>query len=422
MSVAVLSLIALIIAIVISCISPKNIGILAIGLSFIVGGIIGNVKVSQIIGGFPLSLFLMLAGVTYLFGIAQVNGTIEKITQYAVKAVRGNVALLPIVLFFVAFALSAIGPGHISIIALMAPAAMILAEKVGIPPLLMALMVGNGGQAGAVSPIAPTGVIANSLAAKLGYTGLEFPFFFNTFIGHLAVSVLAYVLFGGLKLWKQQKEGTASAIASILNVKVEPFNRQQSMTVAGIVVLIILALGFKLDVGLTAFTIGAILTLLNAADENQAIKSMPWGTIMMVCGVTVLVGLMKNVGGMDLFSGIIAQFSTPYTATLVVGFIAAIISAYASTSGVILPAFMPLVPDLIAKMGGGDPLALMYTILVAGHLVDVSPLSTTGALMIGAAGPKSDKSKLFRDMLLWGFAMSVVGAGLSWLFFTVLKF
>ena len=419
MDVSVLSLIALLIAIVVSCISPKNIGIMAIGLAFIVGHVMGGIKADKIIAGFPLSLFMTLAGVTYLFGIAQVNGTIDKITKYAVKAVRGNVALLPIVLFFVAFGLSAIGPGHISIIALMAPAAMLLAEEVGINPFLMALMVGNGGQAGAVSPIAPAGVIANSLSAKIGFTGIAFPLFFNTFLGHFAVAMLAYFMFGGLKLWKQ---GSANSQASaIANIKVEAFTKQQVMTLSGIGLLMVLALGFKFDVGLTGFTIGAILTMLNAADENQAVKSMPWNTILMVCGVTVLVGLMKDVGGMKLFSNIIAQFSTPYTATLVVGFVAAIISAYASTSGVIMPAFIPLVPDLVAKMGGGDPLAIIYSIVVAGHLVDVSPLSTTGALLIGAAGPKSDKQKLFRSMLMWGFAMAVVGAVLSWLFFTVLK-
>jgi di/tricarboxylate transporter len=282
----------------------------------------------------------------------------------------------------------------------------------------MALMVGNGGQAGAVSPIAPTGVIANSLAAKLGFTGIAFPLFFNTFIGHFAVAMIGYLLFGGLKLWRQGSNNpNASAISGI---QVESFTKQQNITLVGIIGLLVLALGFKFDVGLTAFTIGAVLTMLNAADEGKAVKSMPWNTILMVCGVTILIGMMKNVGGMTLFSNIMAQFSTPYTATLVVGFIAALVSVYASTSGVILPAFIPIVPDLVTKMGGGDPLAIIYSIVLAGHLVDVSPLSTTGALLIGAAGPQTDKPALFRKMLAWGFAMAFVGAILSWLFFTVL--
>lgn len=421
MDIAVLSLIALVIALVVSCATPKNIGVLAIALAFVVGGLFGGIPTAKIVNGFPLSLFMTLIGVTYLFGIAQANETIDKITKYAVKAVGGRLALLPIVLFFVAFALASIGPGQIAIVALMAPPCMLLAEKVGISPFLMALMVGNGGQAGAVSPIAPTGIIANGLSAKIGFTGLEFQLFYYNFLGHLAVGVLAYVLFGGLALWKKGDQAISPEAREALMIKVDPLTKQQMMTLIGIGILLIAALVFKKDVGLTAFTIGAVLTLLNAADENKAIKAMPWSTILMVCGVTVLIGLMKDVGGMALFSSFIAKFSTPFTVTAVYGFVAAIISVYASTSGVILPAFIPMIPDLIKSIGGGDPLALIYTVVVAGHLVDVSPLSTTGALLIAGAGPNTDKQKLFRQMIFWGFAMSVVGAFISWLFFTVLK-
>ncbi|HYF93149.1 MAG TPA: SLC13 family permease [Symbiobacteriaceae bacterium] len=418
MSLPVISLIALIIAIVVSVLTERNIGTLALGLSLVVGYYIGGQKVASIIAGYPTSLFIMLAGVTYLFALAQVNGTLEKITKYAIKSVRGKVALLPIVLFFLAFILAAIGPGHISISALLAAPAMLLAESVGIPPLLMALVVGNGAQAGAMSPIAPTGIIANGILEKMNVTGFGFTLWMNMLVTHVAASALAYFLFGGMKLWKQKDQGQ---IESLLNIEVEPFNKQQWMTLAGIAALILGVIIFKLDVGLGAFGIGAILSLLKAADEGKAIKAMPWNTIMMVTGVTVLVSLMSKIGGMELFADIMAKFSTPFTATLVVGFIAAIISAYASTSGVILPAFLPLAPLLLDKIGGGSLLALVSTIVVAGHLTDLSPLSTTGAVFIAQAGPKTDKSKIFRDMMLWGLSMSVVGAFISWLFFTVLR-
>ena len=152
MDVPMVSLIALLIAIVVSVTTSLNIGTLAIGLSLVVGNYIGGVKIPDIIKGYPTSLFILLAGTTYLFAIAQTNGTLDKITKYAVKAVRGNVAMLPIVLFFLAFGLSAMGPGQITISALLAPPAMLLAGEVGISPLLMALVVGNGAQAGAMSP------------------------------------------------------------------------------------------------------------------------------------------------------------------------------------------------------------------------------------------------------------------------------
>ena len=417
LSVPVISLIALFIAIVVSVTTSLNIGTLAIGLSLIAGYYLGGVKIAEIVKGYPTGLFIMLAGVTYLFAIAQVNGTLEKISKYAIKAVRGNVALLPIVLFFLAFGLSSMGPGQITIAALLAAPAMLLAEEVGISPLLMALVVGNGAQAGAMSPIAPPGIISAAILAKMGITGVSGILWLNMLIAHVVVSVLAYFLFGGVKLLRTKDTGQRETLRGM---KVDPFTWQQLCTIAGIGVLIVGTVFFKLDIGLGAFMIGAILSLIKAVDEGKAIKAMPWGTIMMVTGVTVLVQLMSTVGGMDLFATIMARVSTSYTVTAVAGFMSGLISAYASTTGVILPAFLPLAPTLLAKVGGTDLMALISSIVVCGFVVDLSPLSTTGAVFIANAGPKADKTKLFRNMLIWGLSMSVVGAIVCWLAFTVL--
>ncbi len=418
LNVPAISLIALLIAIVVSVTTSLNIGTLAIGLSLVAGYYFGGVKIAEIVKGFPITLFIMLAGVTYLFAIAQTNGTLEKISKYAIKAVRGNIALLPIVLFFLAFGLSSMGPGQITISALLAAPAMLLAEQVGISPLLMALVVGNGAQAGAMSPIAPPGIISAAILGKMGITGVSGILWLNMLIAHVAVSILAYFLFGGLKLLRSKDSVQRETLR---NVQVEPFTWQQLATIAGIGVLIIGAVFFKLDIGFAAFMIGAILALIKAVDEGQAIKAMPWGTIMMVTGVTVLVQLMSTVGGMDLFASIMAKVSTPHTVTAVAGFVSGLVSAYASTTGVILPAFLPLAPNLLAKVGGTDLMALISSIIVCGFLVDLSPLSTTGAVFIANAGPKADKTRLFRNMLIWGLSMSVVGAIICWLAFTVLR-
>jgi di/tricarboxylate transporter len=411
------SLVALLIAIVVSVTTSLNIGTLAIGLSLVVGYYIGGVKVPDIIKGYPTSLFVLLAGTTYLFAIAQTNGTLDKITKYAVKTVRGNVAMLPIVLFFLAFGLSAMGPGQITISALLAPPAMLLAGEVGISPLLMALVVGNGAQAGAMSPVAPPGIISASLLGKIGITDVGMVLWMNMLIAHVAVSILAYFLFGGLKLLRTSDTGQRESLRSI---QVEPFDRSQILTIIGIFVLIAGAVLFKVDIGMAGFMIGALLSLFKCVDEGKAIKAMPWGTILMVTGVTVLVQLMSTVGGMNLFASLIAKMSTPYTVTLVAGFWSGLVSAYASTTGVILPAFLPMAKPLLEQVGGTDLMALLSSIIVCGFVVDLSPLSTTGAVFIANCPPKEDKTKLFRNMLIWGLSMSVVGAVVCWLAFTVL--
>ena len=417
MGLAELSLIALAVAVVVGIVRNVNVGPLSLAIALVIGYYIGGVKIRDLIAGYPVNVFLMLAGITYLFAIANINGTLAKLTNFAVRSVRGNVALLPIVLFIVAFVLSSMGPGAITICALMAAPCMLLASQAKIPAFLMAVMVANGTQAGNMSPIAVAGVIVKGLAQKMNLPDWSFILWMNSLVYFFAIGIGAYLLFGGLKLWKRSGPTDASAA---MKVDTEPFNREQYMTLAGIVILVIGVIFFKVDIGFFGFLIGSVLILLKAADEEKAFKAMPWGAIMMVTGVTVLISLMSKIGGMALFADIMAKQSTPGTVTLVAGFWAGLISAYASTIGVILPAFVPMAPDLLAKIGGTDLLGLLSSIILCGHVTDVSPLSTLGAIFIANATEDQDRKKLFRNMLIWGLAMTPVGAVVCWFLFTVL--
>jgi Na+/H+ antiporter NhaD/arsenite permease-like protein len=414
-----ISLIALSVAVVVGIVRNVNVGPLSMAIALVIGYYIGGVKIRDLIAGYPVNVFIMLAGITYLFAIANINGTLVKLTNYAVKGVRGNVAMLPIILFILAFALSSLGPGAITICALMAAPCMLLASQTKIPAFLMAVMVANGTQAGNMSPIAVAGVIVKGLAEKMNLPDWSFILWMNSLVYFFAIGIGAYFLFGGLKLWKQS--GAADAPAA-MQVDIEPFTRQQYLTLAGITALVIGVIFFKVDIGFFGFLIGTALILLGAADEEKVFKAMPWGAIMMVTGVTVLINLMSKIGGMDLFADIMAKQSTPFTVTLVAGFWSGLISAYASTIGVILPAFVPMAPDLLAKIGapGSDLLALLSSIILCGHVTDVSPLSTLGAIFIANATEDQDRKKLFRNMLIWGLAMTPIGAIVCWFLFTVL--
>jgi len=124
---------------------------------------------------------------------------------------------------------------------------------------------------------------------------------------------------------------------------------------------------------------------------------------------------------MDLFITMLASTSTPETVTGMTAFFTGIISIYSSTSGVVLPAFLPTVPGLVEKMGGGDALAIASSMNVGGHLVDSSPLSTLGALCLAAAPRTEDSRALFNKLMAWGISMAFVGAIVCWVFFGLLK-
>jgi di/tricarboxylate transporter len=420
MSLAVLSIVAFAVAIIISCISEINVGFLSIAFAFIIGVIFGGMRAADVAAGFPTGLFLILVGVTLFFSQANVNGTLEKIAKLSVKLARGNVGMIPVIFFFLAAGLASIGAGNIATTALLAPVAMTVAGNLRISAFLMTVCVCCGANAGALSPFAPTGVIANGLLGRIGITGQEWPVFFNNFIAEGFVGLAGYFLLGGYKLFSRHTTHRAERLDEALVGDEGPFTWKQKLTLVLIGAMVFSVAYFKIDVGMAAIIAAAIMTLCRASNEEQAVKTMPWNVILMVCGVTVLISILEKKGGMDLFTGLLARFSTETSVTGVMGFVTGLISVYSSSSGVVLPAFLPTIPGLIQKIGGGNAMAIASSVNVGAHLVDVSPLSTLGALCIANAVASEDRKALFNKLMIWGLSMSVIGALVCWVFFGLL--
>jgi Na+/H+ antiporter NhaD/arsenite permease-like protein len=419
MNLALISVLALGVCILVSCVTTLNVGVLAIAMAWIVGVYIGNIPVNTVIAGFPTPLFLTLVGVTLLFTLAQSNGTLDKVAHHAVRVCRGNRGVVPIMFFVLAATIASLGPGNIATAALLAPMAMATAARSGIPLFLMAIMVGNGSNAGSLSPFAPTGIIVNGLMARNSLGGFELQTYLANLLAHTAVAFGGYFLFGGLKLFA--RSATAPAVvdpgaAIPVTAADKPFNSRQWATLAIIGVLLVGVIFFNLNVGFGAFVCAVVLVLAKCADDGEALKKMPWRVIVMVTGVTVLISILEKAQGIDLVVSWVAKISTARTVTGVIAFIVGVISVYSSTSGVVLPAFLPMVPGLAQQLGVTHALSIANAMNVGGHLVDVSPLSTIGALCI-AGSPIDDSRPLFNKLLAWGLSMSVVGALICWLVF-----
>ena len=412
MSVAWISLIALLVAVTLSMVSKVNVGIVSLAFAWIVGVYFGGLPLNTVIGAFPIQLFLTLTGVTLLFGMAHINGTLERLAAHAVRLCYGNAGIIPVMFFLVALVLSTIGPGNIATAALLAPMAMAIGDRAGVPPFLMIIMVGNGAQAGALSPFAPTGVIVNGVMERIGLDGVEWQTYTNNLLAHFVITFLAYFAFGGWRLFKRRQAADGAAV-----VDAEPFERRHWLTVAVLLSLVLVVVAFDMQVGMAALTGATLLSLAGAADEKETIKRMPWPVVIMVCGVTVLIGVMERTQGMDLFTDLLALVSTPATVTGVIAFVTGLVSVYSSTSGVVLPAFLPTVPGLVERLGGGDALGIASAMNVGGHLVDLSPLSTIGALCLAALPASTDARKVFNQLLAWGLSMTVVGAVICWVLF-----
>ena len=409
MSAAVLSLIALVVALALSMTSQINVGWLAIVFAWLIGVYHAGLRPDAVMAGFPVSLFLTLTGVTLLFAIAETNGTLQTLAHRAIQLARGNARVVPILLFLIACAVSSVGPGAVSTVALLAPIGMAMGRRLGLPAFLTALMIANGANAGNLSPFSSVGIIANGAMAKAGLTGAEGRVWFANFAAHVVVGAAAFV-------WLSRRQAGSAPRPEPAAGQAAAFSRMQLTTLAAIALWIAGVVIFKLNLGFSAFAAASLLLLAGAGSERAAVQSMPWGIIMMVCGVSVLIAVLEQTGGMDLFTSLLAAAASPSTVYGVIAFVTGAISTYSSTSGVVLPAFLPTVSTLVSRLGGGEPLAVALSINVGSSLVDVSPLSTIGALCVAAVADPTESRALFRQLMIWGLSMTIAGALFSQLF------
>ena len=412
MSMAWLSVGALALAILLSCTTTINVGLLSMAMALVVGVFFGGMTPSAVLEGFPVDLMVTLIGVTLLFSIAECNGTLARLTGYATRACRGHAGALPIMFFAIGFVVATIGAGATPASALLAPPAMAVAARAGVQPLLMAIMVGNGALAGTLSPFAPTGIVAHAVMQRIDLGGVEWQTFGYNALAHTIVGFGGFLVMGGWRLFLRRDK----------TVQVEeqdpgPMDSRHWLTAAGIIALIATVAGLGMNVGMMALIIATLLILSRSVDEARAIQRMPWGVILMVTGVTVLISMMQENEGLALIVSGIAQTSTAETVEPIVAFGTGLVSVYSSTSGVVLPAFLPMAPELAQRLGGIDPLSIAWSMNVGASLVDLSSLSTVGALFIAGAAPGTDVKALFNGLLVWGLSMSVVGALLCWILF-----
>lgn len=420
MDLAWLTLLALLLVIAISCTTRLNPGVAAIVLAWLIASVVApqfGVKLGEkaVAAGFPSELFLTLLGVSLLFGQAEANGTLAHVADTALTLVGGQRSLVPWMFFLLAAVLGSAGPGNIAIAGILAPVAMNAARQQAISPLLMAALVGHGAIASTVSPFTAAGVLTNERLAAVGVEHVAWQVYAWNFAANAIAAALAFVIFGGWRLRlpsaNEASRPPASADSS------SGFTTYHWVTLAVIGAVLTSVTLAKVPIGLAAFCGAALLVLLRVGDESAGFARVPWAVLIMVTGVSVLTSLLDRTGGSQRFASLIGQISTADTLAAIVALVTGVVSIYSSTTGVVLPAFLPLVKDFASLHEGVNPLSLALAVLVGGNLVDMSPLSTIGALCLAAFPNEVGRRRLFNQLLAWGFAMSLLGTAISWICF-----
>jgi di/tricarboxylate transporter len=438
MSNELLSIIVLVLIFLVGTTLSINMGVLGIVAAFGVGTALG-ISEDDIFLGFPGDLFVILVGVTYLFGIATANGTVDWLIQAAVKAVGGRTAAIPWVFFLVTAALTASGAVVPGAVAIIAPIGLGFALTYGINPVLMGLLIINGATAGGFSPISVFGSIVNGVVERNSLEENAMLLFVSSFVFNLLLSVIVFFMFGGRDLLRRrvavadgpeergrrfEREGErvpskpmagGSVPAATAPVGELPqLDRDKILTLIGIVSLVVVALAFDVDVGFVALSIAAVLSIVSPKTTKDAVNKVAWPTVLLICGIVMYVGLLETLGTIDWLGEQVASIGAPLLAALLICYVGGVVSAFASTTG-ILAALIPLAVPLL-EAGTIGAVGLIIALSISSSVVDSSPFSTSGALTV-ANTPEQKRDFVFRRLMQWGMSMVLVAPPITWLVF-----
>ncbi|MFF7789060.1 SLC13 family permease [Streptomyces sp. NPDC007991] len=447
MSPELISILVLVVVFVIATTRSVNMGALAFAAAFGVGGLVAGLDADGIFAGFPGDLFVVLVGVTYLFAIARANGTTDWLVHAAVRLVRGRVALIPWVMFALTGALTAIGAVSPAAVAIVAPIALSFAARYGISPLLMGAMVVHGAQAGGFSPISIYGSIVNGIVEREKLPGNEVVLFLASLAANLVIAGVVFVVCGGLKLWArgavdepgadrdggadaqgtaggtgtaQPSTGGTATVTTVPTRSTAPdttrLTPSRIATLTSLLALVIAVLVFDLDAGLTAITLAVVLSTAWPEDSRKATGQIAWPTVLLICGVLTYIGVLDEMGTITWAGEGVGNIGIPLLAAVLLCYVGALVSAFASSVG-IMGALIPLAVPFLER-GEIGAIGMVAALAVSATVVDVSPFSTNGALVLAAA-PDVDRERFFRQLMVYGGIVVAVVPAAAWLVMVV---
>ncbi|MET4431429.1 MULTISPECIES: SLC13 family permease [unclassified Mycolicibacterium] len=424
----------LLVTLAVATLRGVHIGALALAVALGVGLTLGAESTKEVMAGFPVDLMLLLLGITYLVAIARVNGTLDRLVDWAVRRTGTRKVLLPWVMFALALAIAALGNPLAAMIVI--PIAMLLAEQNGRDPVVMGLGAINGSLAGCFAPTSLYGVLSVNIGEMAGVELNPFAQFAFVLAVVVGLQVGAQFLFrrhrtiepgdapastppvpGPTDASTHSIGGSGSAPVAVQTRldtapgTVSASTAVQRVTMGALSLLIVVvvlapALGYAVNIGAVALSLGIVIALLFPKETRPAIGDIDWSTILLVGGVVTYVGILQRMGAVDSLGNVAVSIPSALVAAFAVCVIAAVISAFASTTA-LFPALIPLALPMVAT-GNLSAAGLIIAIGASATLVDASPFSTSGAIMV-ASSPPEEHTRVFKMLLRWGLSMAVIG-------------
>lgn len=411
MSIHVIGVAGLLLAFVVGTFRPVNLGAVALVMTFLVGSIAAGEPVAAMYGGFPVDLLVLLVGVTYLFGIASRNGTVERVVEGAARAAGNRPAWIPWTVFVVASLPAMAGALGSAGVALLAPLAIRLAERYGIDRRMIGLMVVHGAAAGNFSPLNVLSAIVVQAVTKAGLEMSAMTLFVGNLAYNLALAAIIFVVYGGLRL-----SSTGGRLQAGASERASNLTLDQILTLAALAAVAVAAFGFGLAIGFVAFAAAVSLHLAFPSSSTGAERKIAWEVVLLVCGVVTYVAALQRYGTVTAVGGGIAALGSPLLVAFLLCAVGAVTSALASSAG-ILGALVPLATPLLAQ-GELATTGVVVALALSATVVDATPFSTVGALVVANTADE-ERTFVYRGLLAWGGVMVVTAPVVTWLVFVL---
>lgn len=422
--VLVLFLIAMVISIVVGN-KFDAIGLISMTFAYIIGVFLLGMKASAVVGLFPAKILFTIIGICWLFGYANENGTLRQITLILVYKFRKYPSVLPWVFFFIAGLICMTGASPYAPNAVLMPIIISICLATGMNPLFGSLMVNIGSYIGAQVPWGQGANIQRGVLDASIHAGevdaILWNGFFTCALFALVSGVLTFVLFKG---WKAKVTNTDFI------TKPEPMNSVQKKTFALILVLIVLMvvpsllgnLGVKalsglsrnLDISLVCIALATVAAIMKLADAKTVVtRHIPWNTLMMLAGVSMLVGVATEGGAVDLIGSWIGGNVPVMLIIPMFVLLAGFMSVFSAGSSVVVPTLFVLVPSVLTTAVGVNYHALYAGIAIGANASAVSPFSGGGSLTLANIKQDDIREKMFLPLILAAAALVVVAAVLG---------
>lgn len=397
-----------------------NIGFFTIVFAYLIGCFGMGLKPSEVIELWPVKIFFIILSVTLFYNFALANGALEKLASHLLYKCRKFPQFLPLAIFFAATIIAGLGAGFYTVLAFMAPITLLLCKKTNMNMIIGGMAANYGALAGANFMTSQSGIIFRSLMENTGISS-QTAFSYSSGIFVLTLIIPIAVL-GIYTLWNRKSNSIV-----IEDQKPEPFDKKQKHSIFLIVLMMSIVLIFpilhlvfpdvktisflnsKIDIAFLAITFSLISLLMKLADEKKVIALVPWGTLIMICGVGMLIALGVKLGIITTLSEWLANNVPVWVIPVLLCLISAIMSVFSSTLGVVAPTLFPIVPAL-ALSSGLNPLVLFICIVVGAQSTAISPFSSGGSLIMASAPADIDKTKFFNQLLFKAIPVGVIAA------------